>query len=203
MIESGWSRVVLSGVPDGCGPLEEADHRARVLLMKNFSVVLAAVGMSVLGAHGAVVTYELGGTGVDGTVASGTFSFDTTVIGAGYDNFSALSDLISFSVTLSSIAGGSASTTFTKGVDTSSFFVASMDGFGAFTDFNPGFDENADGYTLNPFSENQATLEHSGLGVSEAITWNYTQVPEVGPTALGAGLGLLGFMGVRAWRRRG
>jgi hypothetical protein len=64
---------------------------------------------------------------------------------------------------------------------------------------------NGNGYRLEPVAENQSRLIHQTtepFEVEAVVTWQYTQVPELSHTALGAGLGLLGFVGLRAWRNR-
>jgi len=163
---------------------------------------VVAGGLSAISAQGALVTYNLSGTGSGGTVASGTFSFDTNVIGVSYFGFSALDDLTSFSVTLSSIPGGGpASTTFAKGVDSSFLFPIATDSSGVILDFNPGFTTNVDGYSLSPSFPNAGSLEWSGGGTVDSMTWSYSTVPEVGPMAVATGLGLIGFMALR--RRSG
>lgn len=172
--------------------------------MRKLKTLVAAAGLASLAAQGAVVNYTLSGTSDNGTVVSGTFSFNTTTIGANYTSTLALDDLISFSVSLTSIPAvdGAPATTFQKGINTSSIFEINTDGSGAITHFSPGFDDNADGYSLNPFQPNQGTLEHISDGLSDTITWSYAQVPEVSTYAMAVGLGLAGFAGARSWRNR-
>ncbi len=173
--------------------------------MNRIMTAVVAGGLAAMSAQGALVTYNLSGTGSGGTVASGTFSFDTDVIGADYSNTEALDVLTSFSVTLSSIPGGGpASTTFAKGVNTpADIFVISTDSNGVLTDVIPGFQENADGYSLSPSFLNTGLLRWSNVGGVDNVTWSYSAVPEVGPMAVATGLGLIGFMTFRRRSKRG
>ena len=173
------------------------------LEMRTIEIILLAVGLSTVASQAAVVTYSLSGTTeLSGVVASGSFSFDTATVGANFSPDNALPFLTSFSVTISSIPGTPPSTTFTD-ANTTTYFLMQTDGDGELTNFSPGFDTlNADGYTLAPGGVNTSTLENGEFTVSEAITWNYTVVPELGASTIGVGLGLLGLAGVRSLRRR-
>lgn len=171
--------------------------------MRKIAAWLTAVVVTASASQGAMVYYSLSGSSLNGTVVSGSFSFDSTVIGPNYNGLTALDDLTTFSVTLSSIPGaGPSSTSFSKGVDTSSVFVISTDGAGEITDFSPEFDENADGYSMQQGGVNTTLLLHDlePFG-ADSITWSFTQVPEVGEASVAVALGLLGFLGFRRWRR--
>ncbi len=169
-----------------------------------FAAFIVAVGTSALTAQGAIVSYSIAGVSESGlTAVSGSFSFDTAVIGPNYESVEALADLTSYNITLTTIAGAGPSTTsFSKSANTSSYFYVLTDGTGALSDLQPGFDANADGYTMTPWFINSTLLGHPDNAFPESITFTHTQVPELGQTALGAGLGLLGFIGFRAWRNR-
>jgi len=182
------------------------DAVTEILNMRRLESILLALGMSAVASQAAVVTYSLTGTTEGGLlVVSGSFSFDTATIGA---NFTPLDDnalpyLTSFNLSISGIPGTPTSTTFSKAADTTTYFLMQTDGDGEITNFSPGFDTpNADGYTLAPAGVNVSTLEDQSFAVSEAISWNYTQVPELSASTIGVGLGLLGLAGVRALRRR-
>lgn len=175
--------------------------------MRRFAALAITIGAAAWSAQGAVVTYSLGGVGDNGTQISGSFSFDDGVIGANYAGFYALGDLLTFSVTLSSIPNTPTTTTFTKAdgaPDYDHLFQLATDSSGAVVEFSPGFAPNSDGYFLDPTSEFSANLEKTGdpFPTDYNLVWTYTQVPELSHTALGAGLGLLGFAGYRAWRNR-
>ncbi|MGE3312635.1 MAG: hypothetical protein AB7O66_21920 [Limisphaerales bacterium] len=169
-----------------------------------FAAFIVTVGTTGLTAQGAILNYTIAGISESGqTAVSGTFSFDTTVIGPNYESVEALADLTSYNLTITTIAGlGPSSTTFSKSANTSSYFYMLTDGTGALSDLQPGFDANADGYTMTPWFINSTLLGHPNNTFPESITFSYTQVPELGQSAMGAGLGLLGFLGVRAWNRR-
>lgn len=173
--------------------------------MRKFAAFVMVAGASAVGAHGAIVNYSLGGSSTDGSVVSGSFSFDTTVIGANHYTESALGELISFTVNISSIPGGGpSSTSFSKGVETSDLFVIQTDGAGEIVDFLPTFNANAQSYRLETGGFNTALLMHPATApfAADSITWTFTQVPETSYSAVGIGLGLLGFVGARVWRRR-
>lgn len=173
--------------------------------MRRIESVLLALGVSALAAQGAVVTYSLSGTTEGGVlVVSGSFSFDTATIGANFTplNDNALPYLTTFNLSITSIPGTPTSTTFSK-TDATTYFLMQTDGDGEITNFSPGFDPaNADGYTLAPAGINVSTLEDEFFTMSETITWTYAQVPELGASAIGVSLGLLGLAGFRAFRRR-
>jgi hypothetical protein len=165
--------------------------------MKFVASTLAAGLLFTMPASAAVLFYNLTATGDNGTTGTGTFSFDDTVVGAEYDNFNADADMSSFTVTLN-VSGGTPSVTiFDLSTVSGSSFVLSRSG-GVITDFNPG-GVNPDGYSLNPFDFNMASL--SGNTVSESISWSYSPVPEPQTYAAVAGLGLFGFAVARRVRR--
>ncbi len=179
-------------------------------IMLRFAALAVALGLATVGAQAAIVQYSLSGVTEFGTVVSGSFSFDNTVIGPSYTSISAGDDLVSFSVSMSSIAtggpfpGSPSSTSFGLSDTASAFFVIITDPSGAVVDFSPGTSTNADGYYLDPagqeFSSN--LISTTGGFTDTVVTWQLTQVPELSHTALGAALGLMGFVGLRAWRQR-
>lgn len=173
--------------------------------MRTIAAFFAAVGASAGVAHGAIVQYSLGATTTDGSVVTGSFTYDTATVGADYYSESALDDLLTFSVSISSISGGGpTSTTFSKPADTSTLFVIQTDGSGAVIDFIPTFEANAQNYSLILGGFSSSLLMHPATApfAADSITWTYTQVPELGTTAWAVGLGLLGFAGIRGWSRR-
>jgi|GEM_PF-1996197 len=202
MISSPRVRKIIS--PNlGCLPM--VNPKTRALNMRQKLAVFIAVGLSAWSAQGAIVQFSLGGTTVGTTVVSGSFSYDTAVVLPGSDSENAIDSLLTFTVTFSSIPGaGPTSTTFSKGVNASTNFKLRLDDSGSIIDLGPQFAANADNYRLSPWSPNTASLFHPANGVfaTDDITFNYTQVPELSHTALGVGLGLLGFVGFRAWRQR-
>lgn len=169
--------------------------------MRRLAASALALGITSVGAQAAIVHYSLTGVTEFGTVVSGAFSYDTATIGPSYYDTSALGDLLSFSVSLSSIPGIPTSTSYNLS-DPSTFFVIETDSSGNLINFTPGFSTNSDGYSLEPWDTNSANILHNTAGFTDAVIWQYTQVPELSHTALGAGLGLLGFVGLRAWRHR-
>jgi hypothetical protein len=178
--------------------------------MRRYSALAVALGLATAGAQAAIVQYSLTGATEHGTVVSGSFSYDSDVIGQDYFSISAGDDLLSFSVSMSSIAvngpfpGSPTSTSFDLSDAASSFFVIITDETGTVVEFAPGTSTNADGYSLDPSgNEFSSNLIRTTVGLTDTVTtWQLTQVPELSHTALGAGLGLLGFVGFRAWRNR-
>lgn len=172
--------------------------------MRQFAAGLIAVGVLALSAQGAVVHYVIGGSSESGTGVSGSFSFDTADIGADYYSGTALEDLLTFTVQFSSIPGAGPSTTsFTKGVETSVSFYLATDGTGAITDFGPEFNANSDNYSLFLSGYNTSGLSHPANEFpADHVTFTFTQVPELSHSAIGVGVGLLAFAGMRAWRHR-
>jgi hypothetical protein len=174
--------------------------------MRRLAALALALGITSVGAQAAIVHYSLTGVTEFGTVISGSFSFDTATIGPNYSETSALTldpvPLLSFTVSLTSVPGTPTSTSFNLSNE-STFFVIATDGAGNLVNFTPGFSTNADGYSLDPWDNNASNLlKVTDPVFVDGIIWQYTQVPELSHTALGAGLGLLGFVGLRAWRNR-
>lgn len=172
--------------------------------MRKFAVLFMVVGASTVGVRGAIVNYSLGGFSTDGSVVSGSFSYDTGTIGANYYSESGLAALSTFTVTISSIPGGGPTSTSFNKSDASSLFVIQTDGAGELVDFYPTFQANAQNYSLEQGGFSTVLLMHPATApfAADSITWTYTQVPELSHTAWGVGLGLLGFAGMRVWRRR-
>lgn len=179
--------------------------------MRRFAALTVALGMASVVAQAAIVQYSLTGVTENGSVISGSFSYDTATIGVNYSEPNAAGDLLSFTVSFTSIPSAPTSTSFSLS-DPSDFFYVQTDGLGNLTTFTPGFftneaplSYNGNGYRLVPIAENQSMLIHQTsepFPVDTVVAWQYTQVPELSHTALGAGLGLLGFVGLRAWRNR-
>lgn len=164
------------------------------------SVLVALVGS--LSASAAVVTYSISALSDNGTVASGSVSWDSNVIGANYNSTSAETDLISFSLSLTSIPQGPGTASFVKGVDTSTFFQITTDGSGHVTAFSPDYNASG-GYRLFALGGNSSRLRSSpGNLTVDTLDFTLTQVPEVGTTALCAAAGLGGFALLRNASRR-
>ena len=172
--------------------------------MRQFAAGLVAVGVLALSAQGAVVHYVIGGTSDYGTSVSGSFSYDTADIREDYLSSTALDDLLTFTVQFTSIPGdGPETTSFTKGVETSPSFYLATGPTGAITDFGPEFNANSDNYSLFLSGFNTSGLAHPGnVFPADYVTFTFTQVPELSHSAIGVGLGLLAFAGMRAWRQR-
>lgn len=165
--------------------------------MKRLLICSAFLAFFQAAASAAVLYFNLTATGDQGTTGAGSFSFDDTVIGPDYSDPSASMDFLSFNVTLQ-VAGGTPSTTvFDLSTVGPELFVMVRSG-GVIDDFNPG-GSNDDGYSLSPFSANQALL--SGNSISETLTWSYSAVPEPETYAAVVGLALGGFALARRIRR--
>ena len=174
--------------------------------MRRFAAFAVALGITSVGTQAAIVQYSLSGTTWSGTVVSGSLSYDTTPIILSGESFftpNATDFLLSFELLITSIPanpGYQTSTTFNL-ENSTDFFPLDTDSFGNLTAIAPGFNLNQDGYLLDPQNPVESSLQDMTFAVDN-ITWQFTQVPELSHTALGAGLGLLGFVGLRAWRNR-
>jgi len=154
--------------------------------------------LAALPASASVVQYSLTGTGDNGSTATGSFSFDDTVIVSNYNNIFADGDFLSYSVTIQVNGGTPATTVFDLTTVAGEVFVLTKSG-DTITDFNPG-GSNSDGYSLSPTPYNMGVL--TGNGVNETITWSYSvAVPEPQTYAALAALALGGFAWFRQARR--
>jgi hypothetical protein len=94
--------------------------------MRRFAALTVALGMASMGAQAAIVQYSLTGVTENGSVISGSFSYDTETIGANYSEPNAAGDLLSFTVSFTSIPYVPSSTSFSL-ADPSDFFYVQTD----------------------------------------------------------------------------